>query len=216
MTTEIVFSAQIVPDNFQTFRVNKDALVRDVLPQVLRSLAEKGNSADLSEYRVLVTYQLTVPETTLQKLTVDGSPLADEDSLVDIKFQDGFSILFVKPVVMSTKLELWIENKRVGRISRHETSIGRADPDQGIKPDFDLTPYLGEFERKVSRRQAHISEENGKWKIQLDAESKSAVYLNEQRLDQGLSYEIAHESAISFGPNLEQPYLRIIAKLTSD
>jgi hypothetical protein len=165
---------------------------------------------------VLVTYQLTVPETAVERLLLNGNQLTADDSLMDIKLQDGFSILFVKPIVMSTKLELWIENKKVGLIDRHETLLGRPDPDQGIKPDFDLTPYLGEFDRKVSRRQAYIAEENGRWKLRLASDAKSTVFLNEQRLDHGLNYEIAHESAISFGPNLEQPYLRIIAKLVND
>lgn len=212
--TDLMFSAQIIPDEFQSFKVNKDALVKDVVKHVLRSIAAEGNQADIAQYRILVTYQLTVPEMTLEKLSANEVQLTEDDSLLDVKFQDGLSILFIKPTLMSTKLELWVESRRVGVIDRHETLIGRSDPDHEIDPDFDLTPFLGEFERKVSRKQAYLTEENGKWKIRLASEAKSNVFLNEQRLEQGISYEISHESAISFGTNLEQPYLRIIAKLT--
>lgn len=214
--TDITFSAQIIPDKFQDFRVNRDAHAIDVIKQVLRSMLEQGTATDISEYRVLVTYQLAVADVTIDQLSSEKTAISNGDSLLDIKFRDGFSILFMKPVVVSTKLELWIDNKIVDTINRHETMIGRPDPDRNISPDFDLTPYLGNFERKISRRQAHIREEDGRWMIRLADDAQSNVFLNGQRLERGSVYEIPHESAILFGSNVEQPYLRITAKLTND
>lgn len=214
--TDVTFSAQIIPDKFHDFKVNKDARVSDVIKQVLRSVSGQGKATNISEYRVLVTYQLAVADTPIDQLSSEQATISGDDSLLDIKFQDGFSILFVKPIVVSTKLELWIDNKKVDTIDRHETMIGRPDPDHNITPDFDLTPYLGDFERKVSRKQAFLREEDGRWMIRLADEAQSNIFLNGQRLERGSTYEITHESAILFGPNIEQPYLRIIARLSSD
>lgn len=210
------FTTQIIPDEFHNFEVNKDALLTDVIKQVLRAIAPEGQGANISEYRILITYQLTVSDSSIGELSAEQKVLSEQVQLQDIKLTDGFSILFVKPVLMTSKLELWIQNKKVATLDRHETLLGRSDIEKGIRPDFDLTPYLGQYELKVSRKQAHIMMKDGKWKIRISSEAQSTIFLNEQRLEHGSSYEITHESVLCFGPNPEQPYLRIITRINSD
>ena len=213
---EIVFSTQIIPDQFQVFQTNSDAPAAEILAGILKSLAGKGQAVNLDQFQVLIASPLLDVTGQVREILSDGAALDKDMTLQDIKVQNSFYILFIKPIVVSTKLQLWIGDRNVQTVDKQKALIGRLDEEKGIDPDFDLTPYLGNFVLKVSRSQAWLMEENGAWTIQLAPDARSAVYLDNNRLGQGNAYEIHNDSVLSFGNNPEQPYLRVTAKIVSN
>lgn len=64
-----------------------------------------------------------------------------------------------------------------------ETTFGRADPDTGISPDFDLTPYDG-MEKGVSRMHAAILRDGDSLTL-VDKGSSNGTFLNGQQVTPG-------------------------------
>jgi hypothetical protein len=214
--SDITFSAQIVTDRFQIYRVNSDAPAGSALRDVFRHLSENKEKTNFSEYRIFIAHQLVITEIPLEKLISEDNLANPDVTLQDAKLQNGFYVFFVKPNVTTTKLQLWWGEKCIKVVDKPDFLVGRADAAAGIEPDLDLTEYLGKYERKVSRRQAIIFEENVKWKIRLDSQANSPVFVNNLKLEPGLTPVLDNESMISFGNSPEQAYLRLTTKIVSE
>jgi|SRR5581483_1348606 hypothetical protein len=61
-----------------------------------------------------------------------------------------------------------------------ETTLGRADPDTGVLPDLDLTPYGG-MEKGVSRMHAALLRDGDSLTL-VDKGSSNGTYLNGQQV----------------------------------
>jgi len=75
--------------------------------------------------------------------------------------------------------------------------VGRADPDDGFTPEFDLTDYGGQ-ERGVSRRHATIQWIEGGYVI-IDQHSSNGTWLNGVRMVAGYAYQIPPGANVRFG-----------------
>jgi hypothetical protein len=213
---EVTFSAQLISDPLRNFRTSSDAPASEILKSILKSLSDNKDSANLKDYVVIIGYPLLESEGKVKEFLPLARPLDGDTTLQDLNLQSGSYVFFIKPTTVSTKLELWVRNRKEQTIEKQKALIGRLDEDDDIYPDFDLTSYLGEFELKVSRKQAYFIEENGSWKIQLADEARSALFVDNQRLVAGSSYDIYNDSVLSFGNNSEKPYLRVIVKIVSN
>lgn len=214
---DIVFSVQVIPDKSQDFKSNSSASALEVISRVSKLMTDQnGKPVDLSEYKVLVAYQLLSPERDLTQLFKENPQLPIvSTTLDDLKVQTGYYIFLVKPATVSAKLQL-----RIGdwlfRLEKQEIQIGRKDEGKGIDPDVDLTPYLGVNELKVSRQLLILNEVNGVWQLKLHPNAQTSVFLDSKKLQPNGVYDIQNDNAISIGNSPEQPYLKIATKLISD
>ncbi len=82
------------------------------------------------------------------------------------------------------------------RVSEHMT-IGRSDPERGIKPDIDLAPYGGHV-LGVSRQHAVISAKDDRISIR-DIGSSNGTRLNGYGLKTGQEYRLRHGDELTVG-----------------
>lgn len=214
---DISFSVQVIPDKSQDFKCNSSASALDVISRVARLMTDQdGKPIDLSEYKVLIAYQLLSPEIGMSRLFHENLQIpASLTTLDDLKVQTGYYVLFVKPATVSTKLELCI-GTTLFRLEKTEIVIGRRDDEKGIDPDVDLTPFLAGNELKISRQLLVLNEVNGIWQLKLHPNARTSVFLDSQKLQYNAIHYIQNDSAISIGNSPEQPYLKITTKLVSD
>lgn len=214
---DIVFSVQVIPEKSQDFKTNSSALALDVIERISKQMTDlDGKPIDLSEYKVLVAYQLLSLERDLSELFKAKPQLSSPSATFeDLKVQTGYHIFLVKQAVVSAKLQLRI-NDWLFRLEKPEILIGRKDAAKGIDPDVDLSPYLGANELKVSRQLLILNESNGVWKIKLHPNAQTSVFLDSKKLQQNAVYDIQNDTAISIGNSPEQFYLKITTKLISE
>jgi hypothetical protein len=215
---DIVFSVQVITEKSQDFKTNSSASALEVIERISKQMTDlDGKPIDLSEYKVLVAYQLLSPERDLSELFKAKPQLSSSPSATfeDLKVQMGYHIFLVKQAVVSAKLQLRI-NDWLFRLERPEILIGRKDVAKGIDPDVDLSPHLGANELKVSRQLLILNESNGVWKIKLHPNAQTSVFLDSKKLQQNAVYDIQNDTAISIGNSPEQFYLKITTKLISE
>jgi len=214
--SEIDFSVQIIPDNFQIFRGNSSAPASEVMARILNKVSgDSGGKLNPNEYRVLIAYQILSPELSLEKLLeqVENDNPANPGSLGEIGMKTGYYVFFVKPTTTTTKLELNI-NGELYIVNRQELFIGRRDETKNILPDIDLTPFLRGIENKVSRKLIGFREIEGKWMVRLHPESQSTVFLDAEKLNRGEEREIG--STLNIGNSADEPYVRIKTRIISE
>ncbi len=113
----------------------------------------------------------------------------------------------------STRIEIWIHNKKILTADKGKLLFGRVDEDKNIYPNIDLSPYLSEHVFKISRKQALLTEIKGSWFLSLHEEGRSPVYLKDVgRLMPGQEYEITDETRIGFGGQPNYAYLYVTVK----
>lgn len=79
-----------------------------------------------------------------------------------------------------------------------ETTVGRADPVTGIKPDVDLTPV--DAKRSISRRHARVRrEDDGSFSVIEDVGTMNGTFVNGVRLAAGRSAPIVAGDTVVFG-----------------
>ena len=97
--SEIDFSVQIIPDNFQIFRGNSSAPASEVMARILKKVSgDSGENLNPNEYRVLIAYQILSPELSLEKLLeqVENDNPANPGSLGEIGMKTGYYVFFCK------------------------------------------------------------------------------------------------------------------------
>jgi len=177
----------------------------------------EGADANPNEYKVLVAYQLLQPELDLEKLF----NIEDNDQRTDAKtislgaldIKSGHYLIFIKPSTAATKLLLEIDGRRVAEVKDQDYSVGRADKVEGISPNLDLTPYLGQYERKISRSLIKFKEIDGKWKVFLEEKARTSVFVDGVRLMYAEGMDMG--DTINIGNSPEEPYLRIKTTIVS-
>lgn len=214
---DFVFSVQVIPDKSQDFKTSSNASAMEVINLVSKQMMDQnGKPIDLSEYKILVAYQLLSPEGEVSQLFKENSqPSTISTTFEDLKVQAGYYIFLVKPAIVSASLQLRIGHS-LYRLDKPEILIGRKDAAKGIDPDVDLTPYLGVNELKVSRQLLILNEANGIWKLKLHPNAQTNVFLDSKKLQPNAVYDIQNDNAISIGNSLEQPYLKIATQLISE
>ncbi|MBK8698436.1 MAG: hypothetical protein IPN29_02380 [Saprospiraceae bacterium] len=146
-------------------------------------------------------------------VTSKSAKAQDRAELADV-LKNGAYVFFMKSGSGPTRLEIWIHDQRIFVFDKHKLLIGRSDIQKGIIPDIDLTPYLAEYALKISRKQAWLTETNGRWFISLDENAHSPVFLNgKQPLEVGESYEILDYARLGFGGSLDQSFFAIFTVL---
>ncbi|MCC6261735.1 MAG: FHA domain-containing protein [Anaerolineales bacterium] len=170
----------------------------------------EGPAANPNEYKVLVAYQLLQPELDLEKIfNIEESSQdvkAKTITLDALEVKSGHYLIFIKPSAVATKLLLEINGDSY-EVKDQDYSIGREDKAENIFPSLDLSPYLGQYERKVSRSLISFKEIEGKWKVFLEAKARTGVFIDGARLRHGEGMDIG--DTINVGNSPEEPYLRI-------
>jgi len=210
----VTFSVQLIPDKFQLHQVSKDAVLQQILPNLLKSI--KADNPNLKEYRVLIAYQLVDADTEVSGL-VRNAVTAQQDTQLRPE-TSGFYLLFVEPPKNSTKLELSLLDGRHLAVldGQDEYLLGRRDEQSKIKPQIDLTPFLGENELKVSREQAILYFADEKWKLKLHNNARVAVFLDQEKLEKNRSYDIPEEAILKLGNDPNNPVLRVLAHVVTN
>lgn len=205
---EIDVLVRSIDDKFAIKKSNVAASAASVIARLIKDV--EGNDANPNEYKVLVAYQLLQPELDLEKIF---NVEEDEQGIgvktvtlgaLDVK--SGHYLIFVKPSTVTTKLLLEIKDDSY-EVKEQDYSVGREDRAEKIFPDLDLTPYLGQNERKVSRSLFNFKEDNGDWKILLHPKARTGVFVDGDQLRHGEEKKIG--SIINIGNSPEEPYLRI-------
>lgn len=177
----------------------------------------EGADANPNEYKVLVAYQLLQPELELEKIyNIEETNQGINTKTITLDALDiksGHYLIFIKPSTVATKLLLEI-NGDIHEAKEQDYSVGREDAADGVFPNLDLTPYLGEYERKASRSLVKFKEEDGKWKVILEAKARTTVFVDGIRLKHGDEFDIG-DNTINIGNSPEEPYLRIKTKVVS-
>jgi len=172
--------------------------IEALLPELVRKTqGESTTSLQPADYKVLIARQVIDLEQTLKELNL----------------QRGDYIFLLRLPTAKTKLRLYAEPAQSGAdfvIEKSFALIGRADPEQGIEPEVDLTNLL-KGRRSVSRRQAELREKDGKWQIMLCKDAKGIMFLGDTRLEPERPYALESGAAISFG-SLDAPDLRLYIK----
>lgn len=197
-----------IDDKFVTLKGDSVAPASSTIIRALRDL--EGADANPNEYKVLVAYQLLQPELELEKLynRDENDQLRDAKtiSLDSLDIKTGHYLIFIKPITVTTKLVLDIGGK-THHVTEQGYKVGREDPDNNIFPNLDLTLYLGDYERKVSRSLISFIEFNGKWKVILDPNARTNVFVDGEKLRHGEEKDIG--GTINIGNSPENPYLKI-------
>lgn len=220
--SNVSFAVQVIPDKFQLFESNGDASLEQALPKILQACVGKSvqEEIDLKHYRVLIAYQLATPEASVRTVALDATaPLSTQGFTIrDLKLKNGFFLIFVKVPVSTTKLELVAQRQRIALLeAQDEFLLGRTDEERGIFPAIDVTQFLRlENENKISRQQAIIFGDDSKWFIKLHDEARTSVYINNEQLERGRTYEIKDDVAINLGSDPENPILRILTRLLAE
>ncbi len=215
---EIDFSVQVISDKFQEFRVSSSASASEIISRVLKDVVNNPQErGDLNEYRVLVAYQLLMPELTLEKLFKfeDGRGQMDMSiaTLEELDVKTGYYLFFIKPTTVSVKLEININGKNF-IINKQDLFVGRKDEEKNIYPDLDLTQFLKGNDNKVSRELIVFKEKDGKWMVKLHPNAHSSVYLDGKELKHGEENEVG--DTINIGNSPESPYIRMKTKILND
>jgi len=96
------------------------------------------------------------------------------------------------------KLMIRISNTEIPLpAGKNELLIGRVDPEKGLYPDVDLTPFGGD-RAGVSRTHARLSIKESQLFIE-DLNSLNYTFVNKQRLDGGQLYPVNDGDEIRFG-----------------
>lgn len=198
--TPVEFSVQMIGDQFTHVTENPDVPLLQLLPSLVQKAAGNAKIQPLAEYKVLVAYRLNITSTT--RLT-----------LKDIQLPQGGYILLVEPTPASVQLSLHLpqEPAREGLVAvNRETLIGRLEDDKERPSDLDLTQYL-KNPLKISRQQAWLREQNGRWMISLHVKANSPIYVNQVRLEKDQEAWVNDGTVIGFGGLPESPELRLVA-----
>jgi CRP-like cAMP-binding protein len=78
-----------------------------------------------------------------------------------------------------------------------ETTIGRADPVTGIRPDIDLTPV--DTNRSVSRRHAKIIRTGHDYHVLEEVGTVNGTYVNDQRIPTGVPVTLHNGDLLKIG-----------------
>lgn len=171
----------------------------------------EGSDVNPNEYKVLVAYQLLQPELDLGRLyNIEGGDRGTDAKTISLDALDiksGHYLIFIKPSTVATKLLLEIDGRRVGEVQEQDYSVGRKDEVAGIDVRLDLTPYLGQYERKVSRSLIKFKEIDGKWQVFLEKRAQTSVFIDGVRLGRDKGMDIG--DTINIGNSPEEPFLRI-------
>jgi hypothetical protein len=99
--------------------------------------------------------------------------------------------LAARLVVSASKEEILLD------LSRDEWVVGRTDPQRGIYPDIDLSPYGGD-KSGVSRRHARLVTQGGRRWIS-DLNSTNFTFLNGEKLEPGGYYPLTSGDQVRLG-----------------
>jgi pSer/pThr/pTyr-binding forkhead associated (FHA) protein len=89
------------------------------------------------------------------------------------------------------------EGWRIALPDRDQLIVGRSDVYSGVQPDIDLGPY-GASTHGISRRHARLTRDQGRYRIE-DLQSANLTYVNDQRLNAGMSLELQDGDRLLFG-----------------
>lgn len=78
-----------------------------------------------------------------------------------------------------------------------DSTIGRADPVTGIRPDIDLSEV--DVDRSVSRRHAKIIEHDGGWAILEEVGTLNGTFVNDTRVQTGKPFPIKDGDRVRIG-----------------
>lgn len=78
-----------------------------------------------------------------------------------------------------------------------ETTVGRADPVTGIRPDIDLTPI--DSQRSISRRHSKIFRKGGKFFVREEIGTMNGTFVNGTRVETGVPMELNPGDELRFG-----------------
>lgn len=213
--SEISLLVRTIDDKFAIRKGDSQAPASSLIARVLRDI--EGANANPNEYKVLVAYQLLQPELDMEKLFSreenDRQGDAKTISLDALDIKTGHYLIFIKSSTVATKLLLDVGGD-IFEVKEQGYSVGREDAADSVFPNLDLTSYLGEYERKVSRSLVKFKEDNGKWKVILEAKARTTVFVDGIRLKHGDELDVG-DNTINIGNSPEEPYLRIKTKVVS-
>jgi len=207
--SDIILSVQVLSGKFLAHSIKFGEPASATFSGAFERLVSGENP---SEYKTLVAYQLLVHELNLENLFYrkddKGANMAEfSPSLEELDLKTGYHVFFIKPEEMATKgLQLEV-NGQTWFVDKQTWRIGRADDAKFIFPDLDLTPLLGEYANKVSRKLLILRESEGTWKVDLDPDARSSVFIDGAILQLGKPLNIGNE--INVGISADNPYLRI-------
>jgi len=206
---KLIFRAKVITELSEQFGADPDAPVEDILIEALKALNAGQPDFNPNEYRIFIASPLN------DRLVSADTTGSKTETALDQVLNNGDYVFFVKQTPEPNKLEIWIQDQRILVFNKPKVLIGRKDAKNGILPEIDLVPYLGENILKISRKQAWLIERNGYWFVRLDENARSAVYLNgEEQLEPGKEYEILNETRLGFGGLPNQSYLYMTLKIT--
>jgi ribosomal protein L40E len=113
-----------------------------------------------------------------------------EGSLPEAMPAEGLEEPVLKLAVIGSGQRLHLQGKS-------EYVVGRTDPERGVVVDVDLTDH-GAWDAGVSRRHARIFKQHGQFFIE-DLRSANGTFLNEIRLEPGLSQALQSGDIIKLG-----------------
>lgn len=210
---ELAFRAQVIPENFEGFRADPNSPAIDILMEALKVLIPDQPGFSPEDYRIYIASPLIDEQgssSILPKRTKGNinTPLGN-------LLNNGDYVFFVKPESKTSKLEIWIRDQKILVFDKTQVLIGRRDEKKGIVPEIDLTPHLGDNALRISRKQAWLMENNGRWTVCLDENARSPVYLNgKEQLEPGVNYDVLNETRLGFGGLPNQSYLYMTLRIT--
>jgi hypothetical protein len=208
----VSFRAQMVVDKSEGFSAEPAAPALGVFSEVLRILNKEHPEYDPKDFQIYVATPLAVDSTLTGVAQVDN--VNGNTALGDLIYP-GSHVFFVRTGRGQVHLEIWIHKQKIEVFDKRRLLIGRPDRENQINPDIDLTPFLGEYATRISRKQAWLLEENGRWYVKVDEKANSLVFLNnKQKLQAGVNYEILDEYRLGFGGVPEQSLLYMTLRIS--
>jgi hypothetical protein len=171
----------------------------------------------ISQETIITDLKLKITTPGIQLSDLQLRPKGFQATLQDQQLQNGMYLFFIKPTLVMVKLGLFLSSRPDSEgwiIQDKEVTIGRRDEERKILPEIDITPYLRN-PLKISRRQAVLTEEEGRWRIRLHRDARSVIYVDNQRLDPELSIDVRNDSVIKFGNNPDSPEFTLYTRFVT-
>ncbi len=149
----------------------------DISMKILKKLSEKNlkiinNIMTLKLRDSTISNEKSVPE------------LNENDDLTSEKLDDNLKAYLVIQ-----------RSNRIVKLTKKSTNIGRRDYTTGFVPDVDLTKE--DEEKYISRKHASIIYSDNKFYIFEEPGAVNGTFLNGNKLDTGVKYDLANEDEIT-------------------